>query len=50
MWNVTEAENGTIFKKPRCCFDGEICSDSQYLNKDVSDYPFGSGGSFRYIL
>lgn len=47
---VPKAENGTIFKTPRCCFDGEICSDSQYLNKDVSDYPFGSGGSFRYIL
>ncbi len=26
-----------------------IQSDSPYLNKDVSDYPFGSGGEKTYI-
>lgn len=46
---LAKAENGTIFKKPRCCFEGELCPDSMYLNKDVSDYPFGSRGSVRYI-
>lgn len=24
-------------------------TDSPYLNKDVSDYPFGSGGAVTYI-
>ncbi|MBQ0045980.1 MAG: endonuclease [Prevotellaceae bacterium] len=46
---VSQAEDGTIFKKPRCCFDGKNCTDSIYLNKDVTDYPFGSGGAIRYI-
>ena len=46
---VTQAEDGTIFSKPRCCFEGEICHNSPYLNKDVSDFPFGSGGAIRYI-
>ena len=45
----TKAEDGTIFKKPRCSFEGELCPDSPYMNKDVSDYPFGSGGAVRYI-
>lgn len=46
---VTQAEDGTVFAKPRCCFDGEICPDSPYMNKDVSEYPFGSGGAVRYV-
>lgn len=46
---VSVAEDGTVFKKARCCFDGVVCNNSPYLNTDVSDYPFGSGGSFRYI-
>lgn len=44
---VSKSEDGTIFKKPRYCFDGEICSDSPYLNKDVSDYPIRF---VRYIM
>lgn len=36
-------------KKPRCCFEGKVCNDSPYLNKDVSDYTFGTGGAIRYI-
>lgn len=46
---LAKAEDGTVFNKPRCCFEGELCPDSMYLNKDVSDYPFGSRGSVRYI-
>lgn len=46
---VNQAEDGTVFKKPRCCFEGQILYDSPYLNKDVSGYPFGSGGAIRYI-
>ena len=46
---VSRAEDGTEFKKPRCCFEGDICPDSPYLNMDVSAYPFGSGGAVRYI-
>lgn len=46
---VSQAEDGTVFKKPRCCFEGKILNNSSYLNKDVSDYPFGSGGAIRYI-
>lgn len=45
----TTAEDGTAFPKPRCCFEGELDDDSPYLNKDVSAYPFGSGGAVRYI-
>ena len=47
---VDKSDDGTVFKKPRCCFEGEQCLDSIYLNKDVTDYPFGSGGSVRYIF
>ena len=47
---VDKSDDGTVFKKPRCCFEGEQCLDSIYLNKDVIDYPFGSGGSVRYIF
>lgn len=46
---VAKAEDGSIFKKPRCCFEGDLCPDSPYMNKDVSDYPFGSGAAVRYI-
>ena len=40
---------GTKFKKERCVFEGELIEKSPYMNKDVSDYPFGSGGAVRYI-
>lgn len=43
------AEDGTIFKKPRFAFEGDIVVDSPYMNKDVTDYPFGSGGAVTYI-
>ena len=43
------AEDGTVFKKPRFAFEGDIITDSPYLNRDVSDYPFGSGGAVTYI-
>ncbi len=47
-WTVI-AEDGTRFKSERCIFEGKHLTDSPYLNKDVSDYPFGSGGAIRYI-
>lgn len=43
------AEDGTIFKTPRFAFVGDIVQDSPYLNTDVADYPFGSGGATTYI-
>ena len=46
---VFQAEDGTLFSKPRCCFEGEVCLDSPYMNADVRDYPFGSRGAIRYI-
>ena len=46
---VEQAEDGTLFSKPRCCFEGENIPNSPYMNKDVSDDPFGSGGAIRYI-
>lgn len=46
---VEKSEDGTIFKYPRCCFEGKLLEDSPYLNKDVSAYPFGSGGAVTYI-
>ena len=46
---TTIADDGTIFKKERCVFEGELLEDSPLLNKDVSDYPFGSSGAVRYI-
>lgn len=46
---VEKAEDGTVFKKPRCCFEGTLVEDSPYLNMDVSQYPFGCGSAFRYI-
>ena len=49
-WEWTDvAEDGTKFKSDRCIFEGKLLNDSTYLNKDVSDYPFGSGGAVRYI-
>ena len=46
---VEIAEDGTPFKKPRCCFEGKMIDDSPYINTDVTDFPFGSGGAIRYI-
>lgn len=46
---VEESDQGVKFKKPRCCFEGENLTDSPFLHKDVTDYPFGSGGAVRYI-
>lgn len=43
------AEDGTHFKRPRFAFVGDIVPDSPYLNTDVNDYPFGSGGAITYI-
>ena len=43
------ADDGTVFKKPRFAFVGDIVPDSPYLNTDVADYPFGSGGAITYI-
>ena len=43
------ADDGTVFKKPRFAFVGDIVTDSPYLNTDVTDYPFGSGGAITYI-
>lgn len=42
------AEDGTVFKRPRFSFVGDIIPDSPYLNKDVTDYPF-TGNSVTYI-
>ncbi len=46
---VDQADDGTCFPKPRCCFEGEVSTDSLYMNTDVSDYPFGRRGAIRYI-
>ena len=46
---TTVAEDGTMFDKERCVFEGKLIEDSPYLNKDISDYPFESGGAVRYI-
>lgn len=46
---VSVSDDGTEFKSDRCAFEGNLIEDSPYLNKDVSDYPFGSGGAVRYI-
>ena len=43
------AEDGTVFPKNRYAFEGDVMENSPYLNKDVNDYPFGSGGSHTYI-
>lgn len=36
-------------ERNRYYFEGNLLTDSPYLNRDVSDYPFGSGGAIRYI-
>ena len=41
---VKDAKN-----RDRCSFVGQLLEDSCYLHKDVSDYPFGSGGAITYI-
>lgn len=46
---VDKADDGTVFKKTRCRFYGELLGNSPFLNKSVSAYPFGSGGAVRYI-
>lgn len=43
------AEDGTVFKEPRFAFIGDIVPDSPYLNTDVTDHPFSSGGAITYI-
>ena len=43
------SEDGTTFKSDRCIFEGNLLDNSPYLNKDISDYPFGSGGAVRYV-
>lgn len=48
-WSDYDEESKVNFKKERCCFYGTLDTESPYLNKDVSDYPFGSGGAVRYI-
>lgn len=48
-YTCTVADDGTVFRKPRFAFEGEIVEHSPYLNKDVTDYPFGSGGAVTYI-
>ena len=49
-WEWTDtAEDGTKFKSERCAFEGKLLNNSEYLNKDVTDYPFGSGGAITYI-
>lgn len=50
LWQSYDvAEDGTVFSKTRYGFEGEEVPDSPYLNKDISDYPFGSGSAIRYI-
>ena len=41
-WAFCDDESNVSFGKERCCFRGVLTMDSPYLNKDVSDYPFGS--------
>ena len=48
-WAFCDDESNVSFGKERWCFRGVLTMDSSYLNKDVSDYPFGSGGAIRYI-
>lgn len=47
---VSQADDGTVFLKPRCSFEGQPCPNSIYMNKDVSEYPFGRRGAIRYIM
>lgn len=48
-WSKVDDELGIEFKQERCCFEGVLDDSSPYMNKDVTKYPFGSGGAFRYI-
>lgn len=48
-WSKVDDEFGYEFKQERCCFEGILDEHSPYMNKDVTNYPFGSGGAFRYI-
>ncbi len=48
-WTKVDDELGREFKQERCCFEGILDDLSPYMNKDVTGYPFGSGGAFRYI-
>lgn len=54
-WMIAKFDdNGNPFKSKRDRFQIEGSMDdkegnSLYLNKDVSDFPFGIGGSFRYL-
>lgn len=48
-WSKVDEELGNEFKKERCCFEGILNNSSPYMNKNVTDYPFGSRGAFRYI-
>ena len=49
-WKWTKvAEDGTRFKRDRCIFEGKLIENSPYINKDVSDYPFGIKGATRIL-
>lgn len=48
-WSKVDDELGNKFKQERCCFEGILEDHSPYMNKDVTEYPFGRGGAFRYI-
>lgn len=48
-FEADKADDGTVFKKTRYGCEGEELSDSPYMNKDVTDYPFGTGNSIRYV-
>ena len=48
-WTSYDAESKVYFNDERCCFYGVLIADSPYLNKDVNDYPFGSGVAIRYV-
>jgi len=46
---TSRGEHGEIYDPPRYIFEGTVMDNSPYLNTDVSDYPFGSGGATTYI-
>ncbi len=48
-WLEENEETKQKFKKERCCFEGKLDESSPYINKDVTDYPFGSGAAIRYV-
>lgn len=50
MWIPrNESHNGYKFPHTRYECEGEFITDSPFLNKDVSDFPFESGGAIAYI-